>query len=247
MAIKNINPLENFDWEEFENGGKAADKAADKAAYEGTLNNVNDNEVVDGTVTSINDREVVVNIGYKSDGIIPRSEFRYAPDLKVGDKVEVYIENQEDKKGQLVLSHKKARQSRSWDRVNAALENNEIVQGFVKCRTKGGMIVDVFGTEAFLPGSQIDVKPIRDYDTFVGKTMEFSSPSWRRARFWKVPSRTSRPTAYSSTWAVWTVSSTSPTSLGAASAIRRKSCSLTRSSTSLSSTSTTRRSASLWV
>ena len=173
MAIKNINPLENFDWEEFENGGKAADKAADKAAYEGTLNNVNDNEVVDGTVTSINDREVVVNIGYKSDGIIPRSEFRYAPDLKVGDKVEVYIENQEDKKGQLVLSHKKARQSRSWDRVNAALENNEIVQGFVKCRTKGGMIVDVFGTEAFLPGSQIDVKPIRDYDTFVGKTMEF--------------------------------------------------------------------------
>ena len=173
MAIKNIQPLENFDWEEFENGGKAADKAADKAAYEGTLNNVNDNEVVDGTVTSINEREVVVNIGYKSEGIIARSEFRYAPDLKVGDKVEVYIENQEDKKGQLVLSHKKARQSRSWDRVNAALENNEVVQGFVKCRTKGGMIVDVFGTEAFLPGSQIDVKPIRDYDTFVGKTMEF--------------------------------------------------------------------------
>ncbi|MBQ9641545.1 MAG: 30S ribosomal protein S1 [Bacteroidaceae bacterium] len=173
MAIKNITPLENFDWDEFENGGKAADKAAEKAAYEGTLNNVNDNEVVDGTVTSINEREVVVNIGYKSDGVIARSEFRYAPDLKVGDKVEVYIENQEDKKGQLVLSHKKARQSRSWDRVNAALENDEIVQGFVKCRTKGGMIVDVFGTEAFLPGSQIDVKPIRDYDTFVGKTMEF--------------------------------------------------------------------------
>ncbi|MBQ9362216.1 MAG: 30S ribosomal protein S1 [Bacteroidaceae bacterium] len=173
MAIKNIQPLENFDWEEFENGGKAADKAADKAAYEGTLNNVNDNEVVDGTVTSINEREVVVNIGYKSEGIIARSEFRYAPDLKVGDKVEVYIENQEDKKGQLVLSHKKARQSRSWDRVNAALENNEVVQGFVKCRTKGGMIVDVFGTEAVLPGSQIDVKPIRDYDIFVGRTMEF--------------------------------------------------------------------------
>ena len=151
----------------------AADKAAQKAAYEGTLNNVNDNEVVDGTITSINDREVVVNIGYKSEGIIARSEFRYAPDLKVGDTVEVYIENQEDKKGQLVLSHKKARQSRSWERVNAALENDEIVQGFVKCRTKGGMIVDVLGTEAFLPGSQIDVKPIRDYDTFVGKTMEF--------------------------------------------------------------------------
>ena len=138
-----------------------------------TLNNVNDNEVVEGTVTSLNDREVVVNIGYKSEGIIARSEFRYAPDLKVGDTVEVYIENQEDKKGQLVLSHKKARQSRSWDRVNAALENDEIVTGFVKCRTKGGMIVDVLGTEAFLPGSQIDVKPIRDYDTFVGKTMEF--------------------------------------------------------------------------
>ena len=134
---------------------------------------MNDNEVVDGTVTAINDREVVVNIGYKSEGIIARSEFRYAPDLKVGDTVEVYIENQEDKKGQLVLSHKRARQARSWERVNAALENNEIVQGYVKCRTKGGMIVDVLGTEAFLPGSQIDVKPIRDYDTFVGKTMEF--------------------------------------------------------------------------
>ena len=174
MAIKDIKPLEGFDWEAFENDGvSAADKAAQKAAYEGTLNNVNDNEVVEGTVTSLNDREVVVNIGYKSEGIIARSEFRYAPDLKVGDTVEVYIENQEDKKGQLVLSHKKARQSRSWDRVNAALENDEIVTGFVKCRTKGGMIVDVLGTEAFLPGSQIDVKPIRDYDTFVGKTMEF--------------------------------------------------------------------------
>ena len=174
METKNIQPLEGFDWEAFENDGvSAADKAAQQAAYEGTLNNVNDNEVVDGTVTAINDREVVVNIGYKSEGIIARSEFRYAPDLKVGDTVEVYIENQEDKKGQLVLSHKRARQARSWERVNAALENDEIVQGFVKCRTKGGMIVDVLGTEAFLPGSQIDVKPIRDYDTFVGKTMEF--------------------------------------------------------------------------
>jgi len=115
MAIKNITPLENFDWDEFENGGNVADKAQELAAYEGTLNNVNNNEVVDGTVTSINEREVVVNIGYKSDGVIARSEFRYAPDLKVGDTVEVYIENQEDKKGQLVLSHKKARQSRSWD------------------------------------------------------------------------------------------------------------------------------------
>ena len=174
METKDIKPLEGFDWEAFENDGvSAADKAAQKAAYEGTLNNVNDNEVVDGTITAINDREVVVNIGYKSEGVIARSEFRYAPDLKVGDTVEVYIENQEDKKGQLVLSHKKARQARSWDRVNAALANDEIVNGFVKCRTKGGMIVDVLGTEAFLPGSQIDVKPIRDYDTFVGKTMEF--------------------------------------------------------------------------
>ena len=174
MAIKEINPLVDFDWDAFENDGvSASDKAAQAAAYEGTLNNVNDNEVVDGTVSSINDREVVVNIGYKSEGIIPRSEFRYATDLKVGDTVEVFIESQEDKKGQLVLSHKKARQSRSWERVNAALENNEIVTGFVKCRTKGGMIVDVLGTEAFLPGSQIDVKPIRDYDTFVGKNMEF--------------------------------------------------------------------------
>ena len=129
--------------------------------------------MVDGTVISINKREVVVNIGYKSDGIIPVNEFRYNPDLKVGDTVEVYIENQEDKKGQLVLSHKKARASKSWERVNQALENKEVIKGYIKCRTKGGMIVDVFGIEAFLPGSQIDVKPIRDYDVFVGKTMEF--------------------------------------------------------------------------
>ena len=174
METKNIKPLEDFDWEAFESDSASiATKAEDEKAYEKTLNNVNDNEVVDGTVSSINDREVVVNIGYKSEGIIPRSEFRYNPELQVGDTVEVYIENQEDKKGQLILSHKKARAARSWDRVNAALDNNEIVKGFVKCRTKGGMIVDVFGIEAFLPGSQIDVKPIRDYDTFVGKTMEF--------------------------------------------------------------------------
>ncbi len=173
MNTKNITPLEDFNWDEFENGGSDLNKKAEREAYEGTLNSVNNNDVVDGTVTAITDREVVVNIGYKSDGVIARSEFRYNDNLKVGDKVEVYIENQEDKKGQLLLSHKKARQSRSWDRVNEALENNEIVNGYVKCRTKGGMIVDVFGTEAFLPGSQIDVKPIRDYDTFVGKTMEF--------------------------------------------------------------------------
>ena len=134
---------------------------------------MNENEVVEGTVISINKREVVVNIGYKSDGIIPLNEFRYNPELQIGDKVEVYIENQEDKKGQLVLSHKKARASKSWERVNQALEAKEVIKGYIKCRTKGGMIVDVFGIEAFLPGSQIDVKPIRDYDVFVGKTMEF--------------------------------------------------------------------------
>mgnify|MGYP002623877302 CR=1 FL=1 len=173
VETKNIKPLEDFDWESFEHGKNAANIAADTQAYEGTLNNINDNEVVDGTVTAMNDREVVVNIGYKSDGIIPRSEFRYNPELAIGDKVEVYIENQEDKKGQLILSHKRARQARSWDRITAAYDAEEIVKGFIKCRTKGGMIVDVLGTEAFLPGSQIDVRPIHDYDTFVGKTMEF--------------------------------------------------------------------------
>jgi small subunit ribosomal protein S1 len=142
-------------------------------AYDETLNKVSEHQVVDGTVISVDKKEVVVSIGYKSDGIIPASEFRYNPDLKVGDTVEVYVENAEDKKGQLVLSHKKARLSKSWDRVNAALDNEEIVQGYIKCRTKGGMIVDVFGIEAFLPGSQIDVHPIRDYDQFVGTTMDF--------------------------------------------------------------------------
>jgi len=173
--FKNVAPLADFDWEAYANGGANAEvsQEAQEAAYDGTLNKVNDHDVVDGTVISINKREVVVNIGFKSDGIIPVSEFRYNPELKVGDAVEVYIENQEDKKGQLVLSHRKARASRSWDRVNAALDNEEIVKGYIKCRTKGGMIVDVFGIEAFLPGSQIDVKPIRDYDIFVGKTMEF--------------------------------------------------------------------------
>ncbi len=173
--LKDIHPLDDFNWDDYENGDStsATSKEDQKKAYDNTLNKVNDHEVVDGTVISMNKREVVVNIGYKSDGIIPLSEFRYNPDLKVGDTVEVYIENQEDKKGQLVLSHKKARTTRSWDRINAALENEEIIKGYIKCRTKGGMIVDVFGIEAFLPGSQIDVKPIRDYDVFVGKTMEF--------------------------------------------------------------------------
>ncbi len=173
--LKNVAPLPDFDWEAFEQGDSNTQESreAQTEAYEGSLNKVSDHDVVDGTVISMNKREVVVNIGFKSDGIIPMSEFRYNPDLKVGDTVEVYIENQEDKKGQLILSHKKARASRSWDRVNEALNNQEIIKGYVKCRTKGGMIVDVFGIEAFLPGSQIDVKPIRDYDIFVGKTMEF--------------------------------------------------------------------------
>ena len=172
---KNTAPIADFDWEAFENGGNTTSdsREAQEQAYTGSLNKVSDHDVVDGTVIAMNKREVVVNIGFKSDGIIPASEFRYNPDLKVGDTVEVYIENQEDKKGQLILSHKKARASRSWDRVNQSLESEEIIKGFVKCRTKGGMIVDVFGIEAFLPGSQIDVKPIRDYDIFVGKTMEF--------------------------------------------------------------------------
>ena len=173
--LKNVAPIEDFNWDAYENGESVASASHEELekAYDNTLNKVNDREVVDGTVIAMNKREVVVNIGYKSDGIIPMSEFRYNPELKVGDTVEVYIENQEDKKGQLVLSHRKARATRSWDRVNAALENEEIIKGYIKCRTKGGMIVDVFGIEAFLPGSQIDMKPIRDYDVFVGKTMEF--------------------------------------------------------------------------
>ena len=167
--------VEGFDWNAYENGevNSNLSKEEQQQAYDQTLGKINTNEVVEGTVISINKKEVVVNIGYKSDGVIPMSEFRYNPDLKVGDKVEVFVESQEDKKGQLVLSHKKARSARSWDRVNEALEKDEVITGVVKCRTKGGMIVDVFGIEAFLPGSQIDVKPIRDYDVFVGKTMEF--------------------------------------------------------------------------
>jgi small subunit ribosomal protein S1 len=171
---KNVQPLQDFNWDEFENGTVAnvSKEELDKA-YDETLNKVADHQVVDGKVISVDKKEVVVNIGYKSDGIIPASEFRYNPDLKVGDTVEVYVESAEDKKGQLLLSHKKARMSKSWDRVNEALESQAVIQGYIKCRTKGGMIVDVFGIEAFLPGSQIDVHPIRDYDQFVGKTMEF--------------------------------------------------------------------------
>ena len=148
--FKNVQPLDDFNWEEFENGSiSSASKEAQEESYAATLNKVSEGQVAEGTVISIDKKEVIVNIGYKSDGIIPATEFRYNPDLKVGDKVEVYVDTQEDKKGQLVLSHKKARMSKSWDRVNEALNNEEIVQGYIKCRTKGGMIVDVFGIEAF--------------------------------------------------------------------------------------------------
>ena len=175
MTDKIKSPIEDFDWDAYEKGETAGEKSREELTrtYDESLNTVKDKDVIEGTIIALNKREAVVNIGYKSDGIIPMSEFRYNPDLKVGDTVEVFIENQEDKKGQLILSHKKARAARSWDRVNAALASDEIIKGYIKCRTKGGMIVDVFGIEAFLPGSQIDVKPIRDYDIFVGKTMEF--------------------------------------------------------------------------
>ncbi|MCQ2204121.1 MAG: 30S ribosomal protein S1 [Bacteroidales bacterium] len=170
-----VQGVADFDWEALENGGVTAELSQEELTkkYDGSLSAIVEKDVTKGVVISLNKREVVVNVGAKSDGIVSRSEFRYNPELKVGDEVEVYVENQEDKKGQLILSHKKARAMRSWDSVNAALENDEIVKGYIKCRTKGGMIVDVFGIEAFLPGSQIDVKPIRDYDIFVGKTMEF--------------------------------------------------------------------------
>ncbi len=173
-AEKNETEAE-FDWDALsEESHISSEKRAElEAQYDKTLSTIAEKEVIDGTVISLSKREVVINIGYKSDGIVSLNEFRHNPDLKVGDTVEVYVESQEDKKGQLILSHKKARALRSWDRVNAALENDEIIQGYIKCRTKGGMIVDVFGIEAFLPGSQIDVKPIRDYDMYVDKTMEF--------------------------------------------------------------------------
>jgi len=172
---KNVQPVADFDWDAYESGAVPTDvsKEDQEKAYDSTLNKVSEHQVVEGKVTSVDKKEVIVNIGYKSDGVIPASEFRYNPDLKVGDIVEVYVENQEDKKGQLILSHKKARMSKSWERVNEALEKDEIVKGYIKCRTKGGMIVDVFGIEAFLPGSQIDVHPIRDYDEYVDKTMDF--------------------------------------------------------------------------
>ncbi|WP_372652569.1 30S ribosomal protein S1, partial [Draconibacterium sp.] len=166
----------DFDWDSLEEGRDAyseKERGSLEDLYNNTLNTVTEKEVLEGKVISLNKREVVVDIGYKSDGIVSLNEFRYNPELTVGDKVDVYIESLEDKKGQMILSHKKARATRSWERVNESLENDEIIKGYIKCRTKGGMIVDVFGIEAFLPGSQIDVKPIRDYDVYVGKTMEF--------------------------------------------------------------------------
>ena len=168
--------LENFDWSAVgkkQEGYTKEEREKLEAVYEKTLKSVATNEIIDGKVVAKNNKEVVVNIGYKSDGVVQLTEFRYNPDLKIGDIVEVYIESQEDKNGQLILSHKTARAMKSWERVNSALETGEIIQGFVKCRTNGGLIADVFGIEAFLPGSQIDVKPIRDYDVYVGKTMEF--------------------------------------------------------------------------
>lgn len=174
--FSNVKPLDDFNWESFENGQAETSLSAEQqqAQYSETFTEVIENQTKEGTIIDIVDkREVVVNIGFKSDGIIPFNEFRYNPDLKIGDKVEVFVEQQEDKKGQLILSHKKAREAKAWERVNQALESKEVVMGYIKCRTKGGMIVDVLGLEAFLPGSQIDVKPIRDYDIFVGKTMEF--------------------------------------------------------------------------
>ena len=173
---KTENETEEFDWDSLETGVNAyslTERSNLEDSYNNTLNTVSEKEVMEGTVISLNKREVVVDIGYKSDGIVSINEFRYNPELKVGDKVDVYVESLEDKKGQMILSHRQARTTRSWNRVNEALDNDETIKGYIKCRTKGGMIVDVFGIEAFLPGSQIDVKPIRDYDTFVGKTMEF--------------------------------------------------------------------------
>ncbi len=175
MSKLNIQPVEGFDWDVFEKGDVLGSKSRQEqeAAYDNTLNSIKQNEVVIGKVASISKREVVINVGFKSEATVAASEFRYNPDLQVGDEVEVFVESQEDKKGQLVLSHRRAREARSWERVNEALEKDEVIKGYVKCRTKGGLIVDIFGTEAFLPGSQIDVRPIRDYDMYVDKTMDF--------------------------------------------------------------------------
>jgi len=212
-----------------------AKKARLEQEYDRTLSSITEHEVIDGSVVAMNNREVVINIGFKSDGVLPLNEFRYNPDLKVGDTIEVYVENQEDPNGQLILSHKKARILKSWERINNAYEKQEIIKGYVKSRTKGGLIVDIFGIEAFLPGSQIDVKPIRDYDVFVDKVMEFkvvkinheyknvvvshkaliedeleaqkprSSKNLKKARSWKELLKISLLTEYLSTLAVLTV------------------------------------------
>jgi len=173
--VKTEATKEEFDWDAYENDtvDNSDERKKLEELYDKTLSSITENEVVDGTVVAMNKREALINIGYKSEGVVNMNEFRYNPNLKIGDKVEVYVESQEDRNGQLTLSHKKARALRSWDRVNQSLEQDEIIKGYIKCRTRGGMIVDVFGIEAFLPGSQIDVKPIRDYDIYVGKTMEF--------------------------------------------------------------------------
>ena len=176
MDYKNVQPLADFDWSAIDKKEEVKNEASQKLneQYEQTFNAFTEQEVIEGTIVSITDREAVVNIGFKSDGVIPASELRYNPDFKAGDKIEVYVESQEDSNGQLLLSHKKARILKSWERVNEAYENQEIITGYVKSRTKGGLIVTVFDNiEAFLPGSQIDVKPIRDYDVYVDKNMEF--------------------------------------------------------------------------
>ena len=172
--LNNVKPLDDFNWDEFEKGTSAgiSKEELDKA-YKKSKIKITDHQIIEGTVISIDRKEVVVNIGYKSDGIIPASEFRYNPNLKIGDVVEVYVVHADDKKGQLTLSHKRVRISKSWNRIKSAFDVDRIVQGYIKCRTNGGMIVDVFGLETFLPNSQIDVQPIPDYDQFVGKTMEF--------------------------------------------------------------------------
>lgn len=166
--------IEDFNWDAYDNGESLSSLSAEELekAYNGIINTVNNNEIVEGTVIALNKREVVVNIGYKSDGIIPFNEFRYNPDLKVGDVVEVLVENHKDRKGQLLLSHRKARAAKSWDRVNEALENDEIIKGYIKYRTKGGMIVDIYGIEAFLPASQIDIVRVSDLDTYIGKNLD---------------------------------------------------------------------------
>ena len=243
---KNVKPLDDFNWDEFENGTSAgiSKEELDKA-YDETLSKVADHQVVEGTVISVDKKEVVVNIGYKSDGIIPASEFRYNPDLKIGDKVEVYVESAEDKKGQLILSHKKARMSKSWDKVNEALEADAVIQGYIKCRTKGGMIVDVFGIEAFLPGSQIDVHPIRLLLSRRSRHRRRRlSVSLRRVRSSRVQLRISPLTVYSLTSVVLTDSSISQTCLGAVLTIPTRWLNSTRRSMWLSSTSTTRSAAS---